>query len=170
MFDAIPSRVELWSLVHDFDRSRKYKPMRFSIVTPVLNAEKFLGQTILSAVGQAGPFTIHYHVQDGGPKTGHSKNLSEWQSCLARGEPHRVRRVGAFFLVVVSCYGLVLLMPFRLLLASILFDHPGWNFIPGLLGSIKGPGSKHGLAWRCGGNYWDNGSVGCYLEPECVSS
>jgi len=42
--------------------------MRFGIVTPVLNGEKFLDQSILSVVSQAGPFTIRYHVQDGGSK------------------------------------------------------------------------------------------------------
>ena len=42
--------------------------MRFAIVTPVLNGEKFLDQSILSVVSQTGPFTIRYHVQAGGSK------------------------------------------------------------------------------------------------------
>jgi len=48
----------------------KDKAMRFSIVTPVLNGEKFLDQTILSVVGQTGPFSIRYHIQDGGSNDG----------------------------------------------------------------------------------------------------
>ena len=44
------------------------KSMRFAIVTPVFNGEKFLDQSILSVVSQTGPFTIRYHVQDGGSK------------------------------------------------------------------------------------------------------
>jgi glycosyltransferase involved in cell wall biosynthesis len=61
--------------------------MRFSIVTPVFNGEKFLDQTILSVVGQAGPFTIRYHVQDGGSKNGTLDLLAAWQNRLARDFP-----------------------------------------------------------------------------------
>jgi glycosyltransferase involved in cell wall biosynthesis len=75
------------ALVHDVDRSPKDKPMYFSIVTPVLNGEKFLDQTILSVVSQAGPFTIRYHVQDGGSKDRTLEILSEWQTRLARDFP-----------------------------------------------------------------------------------
>jgi glycosyltransferase involved in cell wall biosynthesis len=63
------------------------KPMRFEIVTPVLNGEKFLDQTILSVVSQAGPFTIRYHVQDGGSKDRTLEILSAWQTRLARDFP-----------------------------------------------------------------------------------
>ena len=42
--------------------------MRFAILTPVLDGEKFLDQSILSVVSQTGPFTIRYHVRDGGSK------------------------------------------------------------------------------------------------------
>jgi glycosyltransferase involved in cell wall biosynthesis len=61
--------------------------MRFSIVTPVFNGEKFLDQTILSVVSQAGLFTIRYHVQDGGSKYGTLDMLAAWQSHLARDFP-----------------------------------------------------------------------------------
>ncbi|MGH6823496.1 MAG: glycosyltransferase [Methylocella sp.] len=61
--------------------------MRFGIVTPVLNGEKFLDQTILSVVGQAGPFTIRYHVQDGGSKDATLEMLAAWQARLARDFP-----------------------------------------------------------------------------------
>jgi glycosyltransferase involved in cell wall biosynthesis len=71
------------ALVHDFD----HKPVNFSIVTPVLNGEKFIDQTILSVVGQAGPFTIRYHVQDGGSKDQTLEKLTAWQARLARDFP-----------------------------------------------------------------------------------
>lgn len=61
--------------------------MRFCIITPVLNGEKFLDQTILSVVSQAGPFSIRYHVQDGGSKDRTLELLSEWQTRLARDFP-----------------------------------------------------------------------------------
>jgi glycosyltransferase involved in cell wall biosynthesis len=61
--------------------------MRFSIVTPVFNGEKFLDQTILSVLGQAGPFSIRYHIQDGGSKDGTIAVLAAWQDRLERGFP-----------------------------------------------------------------------------------
>jgi glycosyltransferase involved in cell wall biosynthesis len=61
--------------------------MRFAIVTPVLNGEKFLDQSILSVVSQAGPFTIRYHVQDGGSKDRTLEILAAWQTRLARDFP-----------------------------------------------------------------------------------
>jgi glycosyltransferase involved in cell wall biosynthesis len=61
--------------------------MRFAIVTPVLNGEKFLDQSILSVVSQAGPFTIRYHVQDGGSKDRTLEILAAWKSRLARDFP-----------------------------------------------------------------------------------
>jgi Glycosyl transferase family 2 len=61
--------------------------MHFNIVTPVFNGEKFLDQTILSVVGQAGPFSIRYHVQDGGSKDGTLDVLAAWQSRLAGDFP-----------------------------------------------------------------------------------
>jgi glycosyltransferase involved in cell wall biosynthesis len=56
-------------------------------VTPVLNGEKFLDQTILSVVSQAGPFTIRYHVQDGGSKDRTMEILAAWKCRLARDFP-----------------------------------------------------------------------------------
>ena len=61
--------------------------MRFAIVTPVLNGEKFLDQSILSVVSQTGPFTIRYHVQDGGSKDRTLEILAAWKSRLARDFP-----------------------------------------------------------------------------------
>jgi glycosyltransferase involved in cell wall biosynthesis len=61
--------------------------MRFAIVTPVFNGEKFLDQTVLSVVNQAGPFTIRYRVQDGGSKDETLQILAAWKSRLARDFP-----------------------------------------------------------------------------------
>lgn len=61
--------------------------MRFSIVTPVLNGEQFLDQTILSVVSQAGPFSIRYHIQDGGSTDATLKLLAAWKARLARDFP-----------------------------------------------------------------------------------
>ena len=61
--------------------------MRFSIVTPVLNGEKFLDQTILSVVSQAVPFSIRYHIQDGGSKDATLGIVAAWQLRLARDFP-----------------------------------------------------------------------------------
>lgn len=61
--------------------------MQFNIVTPVLNGEKFINETILSVVSQAGPFSICYHVQDGGSKDGTADILKSWQARLANDFP-----------------------------------------------------------------------------------
>src|SRR5438105_2386125 len=66
---------------------RYRQSMRFAIVTPVFNGEKFLDQSILSVVSQAGPFTIRYHVQDGGSKDRTLEILAGWKSRLARDFP-----------------------------------------------------------------------------------
>jgi glycosyltransferase involved in cell wall biosynthesis len=61
--------------------------MRFSIVTPVLDGESFIDETILSVVAQAGPFTIRYHVQDGGSRDGTLDRLARWQARLRHDFP-----------------------------------------------------------------------------------
>ncbi|WP_084572641.1 glycosyltransferase [Methylocapsa aurea] len=61
--------------------------MRFSIVTPVLNGERFLDQAILSVVSQVGPFSIRYHVQDGGSKDATLEMLTAWKTRLATDFP-----------------------------------------------------------------------------------
>jgi glycosyltransferase involved in cell wall biosynthesis len=42
--------------------------MKFSIVTPVLNGEKYIAETILSVITQKGNFDIEYILVDGGSK------------------------------------------------------------------------------------------------------
>lgn len=67
--------------------------MRFNIVTPVLNGEGFLDETILSVITQSGPFCIRYHVQDGGSTDGTRAILEAWQKRLAEGFPLRCQGV-----------------------------------------------------------------------------
>jgi glycosyltransferase involved in cell wall biosynthesis len=61
--------------------------MRFSIVTPVFNGARFLDETILSVVSQAGPFRLSYHLQDGGSHDGTLEKLAAWKQRLAGGFP-----------------------------------------------------------------------------------
>jgi glycosyltransferase involved in cell wall biosynthesis len=61
--------------------------MRFSIVTPIFNGSRFIDETILSVVTQAGSFTIRYHVQDGGSTDGTLDKLARWQTLLAGDFP-----------------------------------------------------------------------------------
>ena len=61
--------------------------MRFNIVTPVLNGEKFINETILSVVSQTGPFSIRYHVQDGVSTNSTIKLLTAWKNRLANDFP-----------------------------------------------------------------------------------
>ena len=60
---------------------------RFAIVTPVFNGARFLDETILSVISQAGPFTLGYHVQDGGSTDGTVEKLAAWKERLAHGFP-----------------------------------------------------------------------------------
>lgn len=57
----------------------------FTIVTPTLNSEEFLDETIASVVSQAGDFAIRYHVQDGGSTDGTLAILEAWEQRLASG-------------------------------------------------------------------------------------
>jgi glycosyltransferase involved in cell wall biosynthesis len=61
--------------------------MQFNIVTPVLNGGRFINETIISVVSQAGPFLIHYHVQDGGSADSTINLLRGWQKRLANDFP-----------------------------------------------------------------------------------
>lgn len=59
----------------------------FSIVTPVMNGRTFLDEMILSIVTQAGPFSIRYHVQDGGSTDGTLDMLERWSKRLSGDFP-----------------------------------------------------------------------------------
>jgi hypothetical protein len=55
---------------------------RFLIITPVLNGARFIDETIMSVVAQAGNFEITYHVQDGGSSDGTIEKLERWDRHL----------------------------------------------------------------------------------------
>lgn len=61
--------------------------MRFCIMTPCLNSATFIDETIFSVISQAGPFTIRYHVQDGGSTDGTVEKLEDWRRLLASAFP-----------------------------------------------------------------------------------
>ncbi len=72
----------------------------FTIVTPTLNSEDYLDETIASVVGQAGDFAIRYHVQDGGSTDGTRAIIEAWQARLASGAlPIRCRGITFSFTV-----------------------------------------------------------------------
>lgn len=52
---------------------------RFCIVTPCLNAEEFIDETVASILTQAGPFRIRYHIQDGGSDDGTLEKIEQWE-------------------------------------------------------------------------------------------
>ena len=45
-------------------------PVRFGIVIPSLNAAATIEQAVASVLEQAGTFSVHLHVQDGGSTDG----------------------------------------------------------------------------------------------------
>ena len=59
----------------------------FYIVTPSYNCARYIDATILSVVTQAGDFTIHYHVQDGGSSDGTQEKLRGWEERLKAPSP-----------------------------------------------------------------------------------
>jgi len=63
--------------------SSKYP--HFVIVTPSYDLEAYIEQTILSVISQAGDFTLHYHIQDGGSKDGTAAILEKWKVWLDAG-------------------------------------------------------------------------------------
>lgn len=67
--------------------------MRLNIVTPVFNGARFIDETIMSVVSQGGPFTIRYHVQDGGSTDGTLDKLARWQALLGGAFPLLCRGV-----------------------------------------------------------------------------
>lgn len=59
--------------------------IRFCIVTPCLNYAGLLDRTLLSVLTQAGDFSLHYHVQDGGSTDGTLERLAFWQAAVTEG-------------------------------------------------------------------------------------
>lgn len=75
-------------------QSKKHNSFRFYVVTPILNVRKTIDQTIESVVSQAGDFSIHYHIQDGGSTDGTLERLKYWESSLSNpGELVNCRNV-----------------------------------------------------------------------------
>ncbi len=60
-------------------------PPHFVIVTPSYNLDAFIEQTIQSVLNQAGDFTIHYHVQDGGSTDNTHVILEKWKRYVSDG-------------------------------------------------------------------------------------
>jgi len=56
--------------------------MKFCIVTPCLDAARYIDETIFSVLSQAGPFRIRYHVQDGGSTDGTLEKLARWRRLI----------------------------------------------------------------------------------------
>lgn len=67
--------------------------MRFNIVTPVFNGARFLNETMMGVISQAGDFSIRYHVQDAGSTDGTLELLEGWRRRLAEGFPVNCRGV-----------------------------------------------------------------------------
>ncbi|ABB39674.2 glycosyl transferase family 2 [Oleidesulfovibrio alaskensis G20] len=71
--------------------------VHFQIVTPCRNAARYLDQAITSVVTQAGSFTIHYHIQDGGSTDETLSKLKAWEKALASPDSPFVQCGGVFF-------------------------------------------------------------------------
>ncbi len=68
--------------------------MKFSIVTPVLNGERHIAETVESVLSQEGDFEIEYVVQDGGSQDGTMPIVHAYEKRLADGSyPLRCRSV-----------------------------------------------------------------------------
>lgn len=63
----------------------------FYIVTPARNAAEYIDSTISSVVTQEGPFTLHYHVQDGGSTDETIAKLEKWAALLSDPECPLIR-------------------------------------------------------------------------------
>lgn len=59
--------------------------MKFSIVTPCYNAEKYIRETILSVINQKGDFQVEYIIMDGGSSDRTLEILSQIRSELLKG-------------------------------------------------------------------------------------
>lgn len=66
-----PTRNRAWPVIY--------------VVTPCLNVDSTIDQTILSVLSQAGDFSIRYHIQDGGSTDGTLEILEQWKHRLEGG-------------------------------------------------------------------------------------
>ncbi len=60
---------------------------RLLVITPCLNAARYLDDTIMSVVTQAGDFAVHYHIQDGGSRDDTVQKLETWAKRIAGDWP-----------------------------------------------------------------------------------
>lgn len=60
--------------------------MKFSIVTPVYNSEKYIAETIESVLSQEGDFEIEYIVQDGGSSDRTGEVVQTYINCVKSGD------------------------------------------------------------------------------------
>jgi glycosyltransferase involved in cell wall biosynthesis len=56
--------------------------MKFSIVTPTFNSERFIAETIDSLISQAGKFSVEFFIMDGGSTDGTQKIVQRFQKLL----------------------------------------------------------------------------------------
>ena len=57
----------------------------FFVLTPCLNAARYIDDTVLSVISQIGSFSVHYHVQDGGSSDGTVDKLEQWSDIITSG-------------------------------------------------------------------------------------
>lgn len=68
--------------------------MKFSIITPVLNGEKFIAETIESIISQAGDFEIEYIIMDGASTDSTVEIVAAFEKSLKNGTyPVRCKRI-----------------------------------------------------------------------------
>ncbi|WP_372521451.1 glycosyltransferase [Sulfuricaulis sp.] len=58
---------------------------RLFVLTPCVNAERYIDGTIQSIVSQSGDFSVRYHIQDGGSTDGTVGKIEQWADRLKRG-------------------------------------------------------------------------------------
>ncbi|HED12864.1 MAG TPA: glycosyl transferase family 2 [Gammaproteobacteria bacterium] len=64
---------------------------KFFILTPCLNATRYIDDTVLSVISQIGDFSVYYHVQDGGSSDGTVNKLERWSEIIASGSCPQLR-------------------------------------------------------------------------------
>ncbi len=64
---------------------------KFFILTPCLNATRYIDDTILSVISQIGDFSVQYHIQDGGSSDGTLDKLERWSEIVASGSCPQLR-------------------------------------------------------------------------------
>jgi glycosyltransferase involved in cell wall biosynthesis len=71
-------------MIYSKSLSQQETEKTFYIVTPCLNAEDSIDQTIHSVISQAGNFHIQYHIQDRGSTDGTIEKIKFWVNLLTK--------------------------------------------------------------------------------------